>query len=74
MTEPQITPDTNEYDWVVLSFSHDTLFGTVARGSGLLRFHSTSFQSDTSLRFPRVGEEVSVVTNRLGVLLAVHGR
>lgn len=58
----------------VTSFDLNTLVGTVAVDGAELRFHSTSFQSDSSFRWPRVGEHVEVVKNGRGDLLSVHGR
>ena len=63
---------------VVTTFNMDTLRGTVRTVDErdylcLFEFHSTSFQSDTSMRWPRVGEPVTVVFNSAGDLLSVHG-
>lgn len=56
----------------VVSFDESTLVGEVAYDLTVLRFHSTSFQSDSSFRWPRVGEKVFVVFNSSGELLSVH--
>lgn len=61
-------------DWTVVSFDDNTLVGFVERDGARLRFHSTSFASDTCFRWPVVGELVEVVTNQSGELLSVHGR
>ncbi len=65
-------------DWKVTSFNDWTLVGWVTKtddnGTCTMRFHSTSFQSDTSFRWPRVGEMVEIVFNNSGELLSVHGK
>lgn len=58
----------------IAAFNYTTLVGYVETGVGRLRFHSTSFQSDTSMRWPRVGEVVDVVLTARGDLLSLHGR
>jgi hypothetical protein len=60
--------------WRVKEFNHNTLRGVVELGSAAHRFHSTSFQSDTTFRFPHVGEAVEVVLTTSGELLSVHGK
>ena len=60
--------------WQVVSFDENTLVGRVTDGTTTLRFHSTSFQSDSSFRWPRTGEHVEVVFNNSGDLLSVHGK
>ena len=61
--------------WVITAFDHDTLTGTVShtRRKQSFPFHSTSFSSNTTLRFPRKGEKVEVVLRDFGGLLSVHG-
>lgn len=60
--------------WRITSFDEWTLVGRVSNGTTTLLFHSTSFQSDTTFRWPRVGESVDVVFNQSGNLLSVHGK
>lgn len=60
--------------WVIKEFNENTLIGVVEMGSDSHRFHSTSFQSDTSFRFPRQGEAVHVALTASGTLLSVHGK
>lgn len=61
--------------WRVSHFDRGRCSGVVECDDGrIIRFHSTSFQSDTSQRWPRVGEEVEVAFNARGALLSVHGK
>lgn len=53
--------------WQVVEFDENTLQGRVRSNRAVFRFHSTSFQSDTSMRW------VEVVFNDKGDLLSVHG-
>ena len=59
---------------VVKKFDRETLVGVVSLGRSEFTFLSTSFQSNSSLRFPRIGETVEVVTNTSGALLSLHGK
>ena len=59
--------------WVVVAFDEHTLFGVCRRGTESVRFHSTSFQSDCSFRWPSVGEFVQIAFSGSGNLLSVHG-
>lgn len=61
--------------WIVKTFNENTLVGTVERWDGAesMSFNSTSFQSDSNRRWPRVGERVILIKSRSGALLALHG-
>jgi hypothetical protein len=59
--------------WVVTNFDRETLVGVISLNQNEVRFHSTSFVSNTSLRFPRVGEAVEVVRTSGGTLVSIHG-
>jgi len=67
-------PKKKTLGWIVKEFNPDTLVGVVEMGSDSHKFHSTSFQSDTGLRFPRRGETVEVALTSSGALLSVHGK
>jgi hypothetical protein len=60
----------------VVTFDESTLVGVVQvldpTAFETIRFHSTSFRSATSFRWPRVGEEVEVVFNQRGQLLSIE--
>jgi hypothetical protein len=59
--------------WKVTEFDLNTLWGLVTSDTGAsFIFHSTSFQAANSVRWPRLGESVDVVTTNAGALLAVH--
>jgi hypothetical protein len=59
--------------WIVKAFDRETLVGIVSFDGAELKFHSTSFQSNTTFRFPRIGEPVDLVTTSSGALLSIHG-
>lgn len=56
----------------VVSFDEDTLVGEVQVDLEIYRFHSTSFRSATSFRWPRVGEQVELILNHHGHLVSVE--
>lgn len=59
--------------WIVTAFDRETSVGVVSSEGGELKFHSTSFQSNTTFRFPRIGEPVELVTTSSGDLLSIRG-
>ena len=56
----------------VVSFDEDKLIGEVQVDLEIYRFHSTSFRSATSFRWPRVGEQVELLLNQHGHLVSVE--
>jgi hypothetical protein len=56
----------------VVSFDEDKLVGEVQVDLEIYRFHSTSFRSATSFRWPRVGEQVELLLNQHGHLISVE--
>jgi hypothetical protein len=56
----------------IVSFNEDTCVGEVQVDLEVFRFHSTSFRSATSFRWPRVGEQVELVLNKHGHLVSVE--
>jgi hypothetical protein len=57
----------------VIDFDRETLIGVISLNHDEVRFHSTTFVSNTSLRFPRIGETVEVVRTSGGTLVSIHG-
>lgn len=57
----------------ITEWNPNTLIGVVKCRTRSFRFHSTSFQSDTCFRWPRLNERVEVVLTTHGELLSVHG-
>jgi hypothetical protein len=56
----------------IVSFDENTCVGEVQVDLEVFRFHSTSFRSATSFRWPRVGEQVELVLNQHGHLVSVE--
>lgn len=56
----------------VVSFDRETCIGKVQVGLDVYRFHSTSFGSVTSFRWPRVGEQVELLLNQHGHFVSVE--
>ena len=58
---------------IVKEFDPNTMFGVVTLERSDLSFHSTSFSSNSTTRFPRAGEQVEVVLASSGSLLSLRG-
>jgi hypothetical protein len=64
-------------EWVITEFDPKRLVGVITnltKRPSSFTFHSTSFASDTSQRWPRVGEIVAVAFTTHGTVLSVHGK
>lgn len=57
----------------IVMFDKNECIGEVQVDLEVYRFHSTSFRSATSFRWPRVGEQVELVLNQHGHLVSLEG-
>lgn len=57
----------------IVAFDESKCTGVVQIDLETLRFHSTSFRSATSFRWPRVGEQVEIIMNQHGELVSLEG-
>jgi hypothetical protein len=64
-----------QHGWEVATFDQDSLWGTVENANKISHmFHSTMFSSDTSQRWPVIGESVEISFYDTGKILAVRGK